>query len=204
MGKTKKSNNYIIDTKTICCLIVIFTLTISLIVVSNTNKKTNNSEVIEQGGTIIDDGDDDIEYSLNTDLLPLIRLSKYDEATGEREGIVVTNNGTIFSYEFNELNVIYPASDVFAVNQTLYIDHFVDELGIVEDEDLTLLITYAESIDNDYGTDDMVFDTVGNSISVTNYNKEDIYVLINNEGIVNTNENTQLILNILNKYNISL
>ena len=137
MGKTKKSNNYIIDTKTICCLIVIFTLTISLIVVSNTNKKTNNSEVIEQGGTIIDDDDDDIEYSLNTDLLPLIRLSKYDEATGEREGIVVTNNGTIFSYEFNELNVIYPASDVFAVNQTLYIDHFVDELGIVEDEDLT-------------------------------------------------------------------
>ena len=60
------------------------------------------------------------------------------------------------------------------------------------------------SIDNEYETDDMVFDTVGNSMSVTNYNNEDIYVLINNEGVVNTNENTTLILNILSKYNISL
>ena len=45
---------------------------------------------------------------------------------------------------------------------------------------------------------------VGNSISVKNYNKEDIYVLINSEGIVNMNEHTRDILDILSKYNISL
>ena len=198
----KKSKKHYFDTKTVCGLIVIVTLTIALIVVSNRNKKYNNEEVMEQSETVITD--DDIEYDLNFELLPLIRLSKYDEATGEREGLVVTNNGTIFRYEFNEMNVIYPDSDVFAVNQTLYIDNAMEEVAIVEPDDLTQLIRYCETIDNEYNTDEMVFDTIGNSISVTNYNKEDIYVLINNEGIVNTNSNTQLILNILSKYNISL
>ena len=197
----KKSKKQYFDTKTVCGLIVIVTLTIALIVVSNRNKKYNNEEVMEQSETVITD---DVEYDLNTELLPLIRLSKYDEASGEREGLVVTNNGTIFRYEFNEMNVIYPDSDVFAVNQTLYIDNIMEEVAIVEPDDLTQLIRYCETIDNEYNTDEMVFDTIGNSISVTNYNKEDIYVLINNEGIINTNSNTQLILDILNKYNISL
>lgn len=197
----KKNKKQYFDTKTVCGLIVIATLTIALIVVSNRNKKYNNEEVMEQSETVITD---DVEYDLNTELLPLIRLSKYDEESGEREGLVVTNNGTIFRYEFNEMNAIYPDSDVFAVNQTLYIDYIMEEVAIVEPDDLTQLIRYCETIDNEYNTDEMVFDTIGNSISVTNYNKEDIYVLINNEGIINTNSNTQLILDILNKYNISL
>ena len=128
----------------------------------------------------------------------------YNEETGDRDGIVITNNGTIYKYAFNEMKVIYPDSDVFSITQTLYFNNLKEELGNVSPSDLTLLIRYCEDVDNEYETEDMVFDTVGNSISVTNYNKEDIYVLINSEGIVNMNEHTREILDILSKYNISL
>lgn len=200
MEKKKYSKNVLFDTKFIVCLIIIFTLALSLIIVV-TRKNDINPEIMEQSESIFDN---DNKIVINQDYLPFIRLSRYDEETGNRDGIVITNTGIIYTYTFNETAVNYPDSDIFAEVQTLYFNNLKEEIGTVSPDDLTLLIKYCESIDNEYETDDMVFDTVGNSISVTNYNNEDIYVLINNEGVVNTNENTTLILNILSKYNISL
>ena len=194
-----KSKKKFFDTKLVACLVVICTLTVALIIQANRNNI--EPEIMEQGGSIIDDMN---EYDLNMDYLPLVRLSHYNEETGDRDGIVITNNGTIYKYAFNETTVIYPDSDVFSITQTLYFNNLKEELGTVNPSDLTLLIRYCEDVDNEYETEDMVFDTVGNSISVTNYNKEDIYVLINSEGIVNMNEHTREILDILSKYNISL
>ena len=196
MSKIDSKNNKI---KLLICLIIIIAITIVLILVLN-KKKEDDPVIVEQGGTIIDN----TEELSNTEYLPLIRLSIYDEETGNREGTVITSNGIIYNYAFNEYTVIYPDSDVFAINQTLYYNNKIEELGRVDSEDLTLLIGYCETIGNEYETDDIVFDTVGNSISVTNYNKEDVYVLINNEGVINKNDYTTKILDILNKYNISL
>ena len=204
MKKTKKTNKSIFyDTKVIIGLVMLFTLTTSLIVVSfKKNNPETEPEYQEASSGYGEDGID--ESTINTEYLPLIRLSNYNSETGDRSGIVITNNGIIYEYAFNEVNVIYPDSDIFTVNQTLYIDNIVKELGNVSEEDLALLVRYSETINNDYDTDDLVFDTVGNSISVTNYKNEDIYVLINNDGIINKNENTTKILDIINKYNISL
>ncbi len=200
MKKDKKNIFY--DTKVIVTLIVLFTLIVSLIVVA-LKRNHPETEPVYQEASI---GSDEIidESTINTEYLPLIRLSIYDEETGNRSGTVITNNGIIYEYKFNEVEVDYPDSDNFTVNQTLYIDNIVKEIGNVSEEDLALLIRYAETINNDYDTDDLVFDTIGNSISVTNYKNEDIYVLINNDGIINKNDNTTKILDILNKYNISL
>ena len=200
MKKDKKNIFY--DTKVIVTLIVLFTLIVSLIVVA-LKKNHPETEPVYQEASI---GSDEIidESTINTEYLPLIRLSIYDEETGNRSGTVITNNGIIYEYKFNEVEVDYPDSDNFTVNQTLYIDNIVKEIGNVSEEDLALLIRYSETINNDYDTDDLVFDTIGNSISVTNYKNEDIYVLINNDGIINKNDNTTKILDILNKYNISL
>jgi len=200
MKKDKKNIFY--DTKVIVTLIVLFTLIVSLIVVA-LKRNHPETEPVYQEASI---GSDEIidESTINTEYLPLIRLSIYDEETGNRSGTVITNNGIIYEYKFNEVEVDYPDSDNFTVNQTLYIDNIVKEIGNVSEEDLALLIRYSETINNDYDTDDLVFDTIGNSISVTNYKNEDIYVLINNDGIINKNDNTTKILDILNKYNISL
>lgn len=200
MKKDKKNIFY--DTKVIVTLIVLFTLIVSLIVVALKKNHPETEPVYQEASIgsveIID------ESTINTEYLPLIRLSIYDEETGNRSGTVITNNGIIYEYKFNEVEVDYPDSDNFTVNQTLYIDNIVKEIGNVSEEDLALLIRYSETINNDYDTDDLVFDTIGNSISVTNYKNEDIYVLINNDGIINKNDNTTKILDILNKYNISL
>ena len=200
MKKDKKNIFY--DTKVIVTLIVLFTLIVSLIVVA-LKRNHPETEPVYQEASI---GSDEIidESTINTEYLPLIRLSIYDEETGNRSGTVITNNGIIYEYKFNEVEVDYPDSDNFTVNQTLYIDNIVKEIGNVSEEDLALLIRYSETINNDYDTDDLVFDTIGNSISVANYKNEDIYVLINNDGIINKNDNTTKILDILNKYNISL
>lgn len=200
MKKDKKNIFY--DTKVIVTLIVLFTLIVSLIVVA-LKRNHPETEPVYQEASI---GSDEIidESTINTEYLPLIRLSIYDEETDNRSGTVITNNGIIYEYKFNEVEVDYPDSDNFTVNQTLYIDNIVKEIGNVSEEDLALLIRYSETINNDYDTDDLVFDTIGNSISVTNYKNEDIYVLINNDGIINKNDNTTKILDILNKYNISL
>ncbi len=202
MKKKSKSKNYIVNNiKVIIGIVMLLTISTSIIVVA-LRKDSVEPNIIEANDSI--DEEDNDESSLNTEYLPLIRVSFYEAETGNRNGYVITNNGIIFKYAFNETKVDYPNSDIFAINQTLYFNNIVEEVGNVSEEDLDKLIRYSETIDNNYDTDDMVFDTVGNSISVTNYFKEDIYVLINNEGIINKSVNTMNILNILNKYNLGL
>lgn len=201
--KNNKKNNFVMNNiKVIVGIVMLLTISTSIIVVSLRKDKVE-PVIMTQDDTIFDEEETD-ESSINSDYLPLIRVSYYDEETGNRSGYVITNNGTIYKYAFNEMTVTYPDSDVFTVNQTIYFENFVEEVGEVDETDLNNLIKYSETIDNSYDTEDMVFDTVGNSISVTNYYKEDIYVLINNEGIINKNENTSNILNILDKYNLGL
>ena len=201
--KTKKKNKKVFNNiKVIVGIVMLLTISTSIIVVSLRKEKVEPI-IVTQDETIFDEEDQE-EASINTEYLPLIRVSFYNEETGDRSGYVITNNGTIYKYAFNDYTVTYPDSDVFTVNQTIYLENFVEEIGEVNETDLNNLIMYSETIDNSYDTEDMVFDTVGNSISVTNYYKEDIYVLINNEGIINKNENTSDILSILDKYNLGL
>ena len=201
--KTKKKNKKVFNNiKVIVGIVMLLTISTSIIVVSLRKEKVEPI-IVTQDETIFDEEDQE-EASINTEYLPLIRVSFYNEETGDRSGYVITNNGTIYKYAFNEMTVTYPDSDIFIINQTIYLENFVEEIGEVSETDLYDLIRYSETIDNSYDTEDMVFDTIGNSISVTNYYKEDIYVLINNEGIINKNENTANILRILDKYNLGL
>ena len=200
--KNKKNNMIFNNIKVIVGIVMLLTISTSIIVVSLRKEKVE-PVIMTQDDTPFEEEDND-EASINSEYLPLIRVSYYDEETGDRSGYVITNNGTIYKYAFNDYTVTYPDSDVFTVNQTIYLENFVEEIGEVNETDLNNLIMYSETIDNSYDTEDMVFDTVGNSISVTNYYKEDIYVLINNEGIINKNENTSDILSILDKYNLGL
>ena len=197
----KKNQSFINNMKVIVAIVMLLTISTSIIVVSlrRDNKDVN---IIEANDSITDEEDE--ESNLNTEYLPLVRVSFYDGETGNRNGFVITNNGIIFKYAFNETTVNYPNSDIFAINQTIYFDNIVEEVGYLDETDLSNLIRWCETIDNNYDTEDMVFDTIGNSISVTNYFKEDIYVLINNEGIVNKSNYTMNILNLLNKYNLGL
>ena len=200
--KNKKNNKVFNNIKVIVGIVMLLTISTSIIVVSLRKEKVEPI-IVTQDETIIDEEDNE-EASINSGYLPLIRVSFYNEETGDRSGYVITNNGTIYKYAFNEMTVRYPDSDIFIINQTIYLENFVEEVGEVNESDLNDLIRYSETIDNSYDTEDMVFDTIGNSISVTNYYKEDIYVLINNEGIINKNENTSNILRILDKYNLGL
>ena len=144
------------------------------------------------------------ESDIITENLPYIRLNKYNEATGERYGLVVTNDGSIYKYSFIETSVDYPDTDVFMINQTLYFDNIVSEYGKISNDDLNKLKSYTESVIYSYATEDPIFDTVGNSISYTSYMLEDNIVLINSDGVKNLNKNTDNILKILAKYKISL
>lgn len=200
--KNKKNNKVFNNIKVIVGIVMLLTISTSIIVVSLRKEKVEPI-IVTQDETIFDEEDNE-EASINSEYLPLIRVSFYNEETGDRSGYVITNNGTIYKYALNEMTVRYPDSDIFIINQTIYLENFVEEVGEVNESDLNDLIRYSETIDNSYDTEDMVFDTIGNSISVTNYYKEDIYVLINNEGIINKNENTSNILRILDKYNLGL
>ncbi len=145
MEDNKYNKKVLFDTKFVICLIIIGALALAL-VFALVGKDSVEPEIMEQSESIVDDN---TEFDLNTEYLPLIRLSNYDEETGNRDGIVITNNGTIYKYAFNETAVIYPDSDVFAVNQTLYFNNLKEEVGTIEPEDLTLLIRYCETIENE-------------------------------------------------------
>ncbi len=184
--------------------LMIITLTISILVVSLKNSK-NNEEPDEKIDTL--NGNSLVDYdenTLNLEVMPFIRLNYYDEETGVRSGLMISNDGNIYKFSFNETKVKYPDSDKFIINQTIYFDNIVEEYGNIGEHDLTLLKEYAESIKYEYANDEIVFDTVGNSISVTNYMNEENIVLINSEGVKNINENTDRILEILEKYNIKI
>ena len=188
----------------ICGVVMVATLAI-IIAIKPENKKvstdTDNSVESLSDGTYIDSYD---ESDLIIENLPFIRLNFYDEETNERYGTMITFDGSIYKYSFNEITVDYPASDRFIVNQTLYFDNLVDEVGTLSDEDLELLRYYVESIKYEYDTEEPVFDTIGDSISITNYADESNIVLVNSDGIKNSTENTDSILDILSKYEISL
>lgn len=186
----------------VCGVIMVATLAISVLLVPKKTATPANDDDVTIGGAPNLDGYE--ESDLVIENLPFIRLNYYDEDTNERYGLMITFDGSIYRYGFNEINVTYPASDRFIVNQTIYFDNIVDEVGNIEQEDLELLRIYTEGIKYEYESDVAVFDTIGNSISVTNYGDESNIVLLNSEGIKNTNPNTDFILAILAKYNISL
>jgi len=185
-------------------ILMLITLTTSTIVIAlkQEKNKNDNQELIPFSGNTDFDVDD--ESDIITENLPFIRLNKYNDSTGERYGILITNGGNIYKYSFNETNIDYPNSDKFVINQTIYFDSIIEEVGEITTIDLNNLKIYTENVGYDYSTDNPVFDTVGNSISYTNYILEDNIVLINSDGVKNLNENTSKILNILAKYNIKL
>jgi hypothetical protein len=186
----------------ICGVIMVVTLVI-LISIKPENKQVSSNNTVESLSNTVDlDGFD--ESDLIIENLPFIRLNYYDEETNERYGTMITFDGSIYKYSFNEITVNYPDSDRFIVNQTLYFDNLIDEVGTISNEDLESLRYYSENIKYEYDTEEPVFDTIGNSISITNYADESNIVLVNSDGIKNTNENTDTILDILSKYNISL
>ena len=182
-------------------------VTSALVIAVNKDKKTVNNtdeeDITILSGTEIEEDLYD-ESDIITENLPDIRLNKYNEATGERYGLVVTNDGSIYKYSFIETSVDYPDTDVFMINQTLYFDNIVSEYGKISNDDLNKLKSYTESVIYSYATEDPIFDTVGNSISYTSYMLEDNIVLINSDGVKNLNKNTDNILKILAKYKISL
>ncbi len=182
-------------------------VTSALVIAVNKDKKTVNNtdeeDITILSGTEIEEDLYD-ESDIITENLPYIRLNKYNEATGERYGLVVTNDGSIYKYSFIETSVDYPDTDVFMINQTLYFDNIVSEYGKISNDDLNKLKSYTESVIYSYATEDPIFDTVGNSISYTSYMLEDNIVLINSDGVKNLNKNTDNILKILAKYKISL
>ena len=182
-------------------------VTSALVIAVNKDKKTFNNtdeeDITILSGTEIEEDLYD-ESDIITENLPYIRLNKYNEATGERYGLVVTNDGSIYKYSFIETSVDYPDTDVFMINQTLYFDNIVSEYGKISNDDLNKLKSYTESVIYSYATEDPIFDTVGNSISYTSYMLEDNIVLINSDGVKNLNKNTDNILKILAKYKISL
>ena len=185
-------------------ILMLITLTTSTIIIAlRQEKKNNNSEELVpfSGNT---DFDVDDESDIITENLPYIRLNKYNANTGERYGLLVTNEGDIYKYSFIETNVDYPNSDKFVINQTIYFDNITEEVGKISENDLNTLKGYTENVTYDYSTTNPVFDTVGNSISYTNYMLEENIVLINSEGVKNLNDNTNNILSILAKYNIKL
>ena len=186
----------------ICGVIMVVTLVILISIKPEKKQVSSNNGVESLSNTVDLDGVD--ESDLIIENLPFIRLNYYDEETNERYGTMITFDGSIYKYSFNEITVNYPDSDRFTVNQTLYFDNLIDEVGNVSEEDLELLRYYVENIKYEYDTLEPVFDTIGNSISITNYADESNIVLINSDGIKNTNENTDTILDILSKYNISL
>lgn len=182
-------------------------VTSALVIAVNKDKKTVNNtdeeDITILSGTEIEEDLYD-ESDIITENLPYIRLNKYNEGTGERYGLVVTNDGSIYKYSFIETSVDYPDTDVFMINQTLYFDNIVSEYGKISNDDLNKLKSYTESVIYSYATEDPIFDTVGNSISYTSYMLEDNIVLINSDGVKNLNKNTDNILKILAKYRISL
>ena len=182
-------------------------VTSALVIAVNKDKKavnnTDEEDITILSGTEIEEDLYD-ESDIITENLPYIRLNKYNEATGERYGLVVTNDGSIYKYSFIETSVDYPDTDVFMINQTLYFDNIVSEYGKISNDDLNKLKSYTESVIYSYTTEDPIFDTVGNSISYTSYMLEDNIVLINSDGVKNLNKNTDNILKILAKYKISL
>ncbi len=186
----------------ICGVIMVITLVV-IISIKPENKQVSSNNTVESLSNTVDlDGFD--ESDLIIENLPFIRLNYYDEETNERYGTMITFDGSIYKYSFNEITVNYPDSDRFIVNQTLYFDNLIDEVGTISNEDLESLRYYSENIKYEYDTEEPVFDTIGNSISITNYADESNIVLVNSDGIKNTNENTDTILDILSKYNISL
>jgi len=187
----------------VCGVVMVITLVI-LISMRPENKQVSNNNKIESLGTSSVELNNFDESDLIIENLPFIRLNYYDEETNERYGTMITFDGSIYKYSFNEITVNYPDSDRFTVNQTLYFDNLIDEVGNVSEEDLELLRYYVENIKYEYDTLEPVFDTIGNSISITNYADESNIVLINSDGVKNTNENTDTILDILSKYDINL
>ena len=186
----------------ICGVIMVVTLVILISIKPEKKQVSSNNTVESLSNTVDLDGFD--ESDLIIENLPFIRLNYYDEETNERYGTMITFDGSIYKYSFNEITVNYPDSDRFIVNQTLYFDNLIDEVGTISNEDLESLRYYSENIKYEYDTEEPVFDTIGNSISITNYADESNIVLVNSDGIKNTNENTDTILDILSKYNISL